>query len=65
MRWAKRGVIYAPDGSSEWAARSALQPTPLRLSADVLRLFVGFRDAAGVGRVGYIDVDANNPSRVL
>jgi hypothetical protein len=65
MRWAKRGVIYAPDGSSEWAARSALQPTPLRLSADVVRLFVGFRDAAGVGRIGYIDVDADNPSRVL
>lgn len=65
MRWAKRGVIHAPDGTSDWAVQSALQPTPLRLSDDVVRLFVGFRDAVGVGRVGYIDVDANNPSRVL
>jgi hypothetical protein len=65
MRWSKRGVIYAPDGSMPWAVQSALQPTPLQLSADVLRLFVGFRDANGVSRVGYIDVDANNPSHLL
>lgn len=65
MRWRRCGVIYKPDGSSPWATHSALQPTPLRWSPDVIRLYLGFRDAAGVGRVGFVDVDAKNPSRVL
>lgn len=65
MRWIKRGVIYAPNGLSRWAKHSALQPTPLRLSDEVIRLFVGCRDEHGIGRIGYVDVDASNPSRVL
>jgi hypothetical protein len=65
MRWRKMGRIYAPDGSSNWAKHSALQPTPLILNQDVVRLFLGFRDDAGVGRVGFVDVEARNPSHVI
>ncbi len=65
MKWTKKGLIYAPDGSHPWMRRSALQPTPLLLKDDVIRLYVGFRDDNGVGRIGYVDVDGHNPSRVL
>ena len=65
MRWSRRGVIFKPDGSSVWATHAALQPTPLRLSDAVVRLYLGLRDGTGIGRVGFIDVDAHNPSRVL
>lgn len=41
-----------------------MQSTPIALG-DIIRVFVGFRDKNGVGRVGFIDVDANNPSRIL
>jgi hypothetical protein len=65
MKWTKKGVIFCPDGASPWARRCALQPTPLMYSPGVLRLYLAFRDEGGVGRVGYVDVDANNPSTVL
>jgi len=66
MKWEKRGLIYGPDPSSLWARNSALQPTPLLRKEDrSIRIFVGFRDDDGVSRVGYVDVSATDPSRVL
>lgn len=64
MKWIKKGIIYCPDATSWWAQHSALQPTPLLRSDGTIRVFVGFRDALGVGRVGYIDVSAENPKIV-
>lgn len=64
MRWRKQGVIYAPDGTVPWAAHSALQPTPLKLE-DAIRIYVGCRDAQGVSSIGYVDIDARDPGRVL
>jgi hypothetical protein len=65
MLWAKKGLIYAQDGTRDWAKHSVLQPTPLVRPDGRIRLYAGFRDAAGVGRVGYVDVAADDPSRVL
>lgn len=66
MKWEKRGLIYGPDASLPWAQNSALQPTPLLRKADQsIRVFAGFRDNYGVSRVGYVDVSAADPSRVL
>lgn len=63
--WEKKGLIYVPDGSMPWAKHSALTPTPYRLADNIIRVFAGFRDKKGVSRIGYVDVDANNPSHVL
>jgi len=66
MKWEKQGLIYGPDGTSDWARHSALQPTPLlRTAAREIRIFAGFRDDDGVGRIGYVDVKADEPSKVL
>jgi predicted GH43/DUF377 family glycosyl hydrolase len=65
MLWVKKGLIWGPDGSSRWAQRWALQPTPLLRADGTIRVFVGMRTSEGVSRVGYVDVDAENPSRVL
>ena len=65
MKWEKKGLIYGPDGKSSWAKHSALQPTPLLINDDVIRVYVGFRDENGVGRVGFVDVDAHNPLDVI
>ena len=64
MKWEKKGIIYSQDGSTNWAKNSTLQPTPLLLDQDTIRIFAGFRDDKGVSRVGYVDVDANNPKIV-
>lgn len=64
MKWIKRGLIYCPDGESVWAKHSALTPTPILLD-DRIRIYAGFRDETGVSRIGYVDVDADDPSKVL
>jgi len=65
MKWIKKGLICFPVGSSSWAQHSALQPTPYHTAQGTIRVFAGFRDNAGVSRVGYIDLDGNDPARVL
>jgi len=65
MRWAKRGLVYGPAGDSWWAQAWALQPTPLVRADGTIRVFAGFRTLEGVSRVGFVDVSAEDPSRVL
>jgi predicted GH43/DUF377 family glycosyl hydrolase len=65
MRWEKKGLIWGPDGSASWARHSALQPTSLLLDERTIRVFLGMRDDHGVGRIGFVDLDASDPSRVL
>lgn len=65
MKWVKLGLVFGPAGSSPWARHSALTPTPLRLDAETIRVYAGFRDDAGRSRIGFVDVDAADPTRVL
>lgn len=65
MKWLKKGLIYAPDGSLPWAKKYAYPPSPLAMDDRTLRIYVAFCDDAMVGRAGYVDVDADNPARVI
>lgn len=65
LNWIRKGLIFDPSGKLNWASHTALQPTPLRLSDEVIRVFAGFRDDEGISRVGWVDVDSKDPSRVL
>ncbi|MDL1898527.1 hypothetical protein FBQ82_19960 [Anaerolineae bacterium CFX7] len=65
MKWKKKGLIYVPDGSSNWARHTAMTPTPLLVNEQVIRIYAGFRDNQGVSRIGFVDVEAQNPSKVL
>ncbi len=65
MKWTKKGLVFRPDGQRPWFRHSALQPTPLVLEDGTIRVFVGLRDAEGVSRVGFVDLDGRDPSRVL
>lgn len=64
MKWIRNELIFGANGQDKWMDNSALQPTPIILG-DIIRVFVGFRDKEGVGRVGYVDVAAENPSKVI
>lgn len=48
-----------------WARHSALTPTPILHPDGQIRVFAGFRDDDGVSRIGYVDVDADDPRKVL
>ena len=65
MQWTKKGLVYCPDGTSNWARNSALTPTPYLISPDVIRVYCGFRDDSGVSRIGYVDVESDNPTKVI
>ena len=64
-RWRKKGLIYSPLRDGGWRDNSALTPTPLLLSDDTIRIYTSFRDPDGIGRIGYVDVDADNPASVI
>ncbi|KUF26481.1 hypothetical protein [Xanthomonas phaseoli] len=65
--WKKRGLVFdvARHGVGGWMQHAALTPTPHRLSAQVLRVYAGFRDAQGVSRIGYVDVRADAPTQIV
>src|SRR5215831_13560313 len=65
MQWRKMGRVYVPDGRRAWATKHAFPPTPFFLADGTLRLYVAFCDDNTVGRLGYVDVDPDNPARVL
>lgn len=64
MKWSKKGLIFKVDHLNEWMVHSAIQPTAIVID-DIIRVYAGFRNNDGVARIGYVDLDANDPSKVL
>lgn len=65
MKWNKHGLIFTPSGKFTWGDSFALQPTPIRLDENRIRVYIGVRDADGVSRVAFVDLDASDPKQVL
>lgn len=65
MRWEKKGVIFGADGRYDWMQHHACVPVADRVSDGVLRIYFGPRDGQGRTRTTFIEVDADDPSRVL
>jgi hypothetical protein len=64
VRWKRLGLVFSAADLPLWAATSALQPTPWRTGDGRLRVFAGFRDSDGRSRVGFVDLDEDDPRRV-
>lgn len=65
MIWNKRGFIYCPTGKNGWDNNSFMTPVPLIVAQERIRIYGGIRDPEGRSRIGYLDVDANDPSKIL
>jgi len=65
MKWIKKGLIYCANQTSEWAYSHAAVPTPYHFSDTVLRIFCAFRDRENISRIGYVDVEADNPKNIV
>jgi hypothetical protein len=63
--WRKLGRVYVAGDEHDWALTHAYCPTSMLLDEERIRVFVAFLDAEKVGRVGYVDVSAQNPLEVL
>jgi len=65
MRWHKLGLVYRPSSELRWASQYAHLPTPLVLDAKTIRVYFAGLDAQKFGRIGFVDVDPDRPTRVL
>jgi len=66
VKWRKLGIVHRPDGTQAWARSHAMVPTPLHLpELGVIRVFITCCDDGGIGRPGFVDMDADDPSRVV
>jgi hypothetical protein len=64
MTWRRLGRVYVPDGAHAWERTHAFLPTP-HVLGDTIRVYYAGLDADRFGRIGWVDVDASNPLRVL
>jgi len=64
MRWEKLGPVFVPPGDRWWARAYCHLPTALPLG-DRLRVYFAGLDESKFGRIGYVDVSASEPTRVV
>lgn len=63
--WEKKGMLFDSNVTPKWAKTSMLTPTPFLLNEKIIRIYGSFRDEKGIGRIGYIDVEKDNPKNIL
>jgi len=64
MNWIKKGLIFKPDNHFDWMFSHAQVPTVLALS-DRFRIYFATRDKNSLSHIACIDVDINDPQKVL
>jgi hypothetical protein len=64
MKWIKKGIVFSNTGQLPWSTDSALTPAPVLLG-DKIRVYAGFRDKEGISRIGYVDVNPENPCEII
>jgi hypothetical protein len=65
MKWRKLGLVWRPSGRDWWAREYAHLPTPELIDERTVRVFFAALDEHKFGRLGSVDLDARDPTRVL
>ena len=65
MHWVKHGRIFRVENRLSWMVHHAAVPVPDLVSDSCLRIYFAPRDFAGRSRIGCLDVDPRDPSKVL
>jgi hypothetical protein len=65
MKWVKKGLIFKPEGQFEWVMTHAMLPVADHISGDIYRIFFSGRDKLNRSLTGYIEIDINNPQKIL
>lgn len=61
----KLGLVFCASDKSGWKQHSFMTPVPLLHHSGIIRVYGGMQDAKGVSRLGYVDLDPQDPRRVL
>lgn len=65
MKWTKKGLVFRNGGDREWMPTHASVPIADEAGGDVARIYFGARDGQGRSLTTFVEVDADDPSRVL
>lgn len=64
--WVRKGKICSKDSwDLEWHKLNTQLPIPYLVNKSRLRLYLTFCDEQNRGRLGYVDVNPNNPAEIL
>jgi len=64
MKWNKKGLIFSVDNNHDWMETYTQLPVVDKFDEETLRIYFGTRDKFNRSRIGFIDVDINNPSDI-
>lgn len=66
MKWQKKSFICSSETIDlPWYKKNTMVPLPYLIDSKCLRIFVTMCDERNVGRIGYVDVDPEDPSAIL
>jgi predicted GH43/DUF377 family glycosyl hydrolase len=65
LTWEKLGLVVVPDKSKKWSQTHAMVPTPILLADGTLRVFFTSCDDAYIGRVGFADLNPDDPTQTI
>ena len=64
MKWKKLGLIIKP-GKLTWMVTHAQNPFAIQIKNEIYRIFFAGRDKNNRARGGYVDIDINNPNKIV
>lgn len=65
MKWEKLGHIFCAEKHSDWLYSHAMIPIAEQIEGDIYRIYFSSRDRLNRGHGGYLEIDMNNPTKVL
>lgn len=65
MVWIKKGLIIKPEGQRDWLTTRAMLPTAVNIGGDIYRIYFSGGDDNNQSRIGYIDININEPKKIL
>ena len=65
MKWIKKGMLFKAEGQFDWVVTHGMVPTADRIGDDLYRIYFSGRDALNRSLVGYIEIDINEPNKIL
>lgn len=64
MKFTKGKKIFEAIEEFDWWKSHTMAPSAVLLDDSTIRVFLGCWDESGISRIGYIDVDSSNPSKI-
>lgn len=66
MKWQKKGFICSSETLAlPWYKKNSMVPVPYLIKPDTIRIYLTMCDEKNIGRVGYVDVDADDPGKII